>query len=238
MRMTTTAEASLIGAFTVAVALMTTVTAAREDVILAAAYGTGVHAYSSGDYQRSYDELSSAIEGGSQDPRAFYFRGLAALKLGRLDEAEADFISGANAETAGRGNWPVARSLERIQGEPRLLLEKYRVRARMAALQHRREAIVRHYSQAETINPDVQRTRRPERLPGMPTPVQESIPAPAVTEPAVTPEPPMAEEDDEAPTDKPATPPKPMADDPFGDEGSGGAAKPKPSDDPFGDAGF
>lgn len=218
MRTRGIAGAVSIGMCAVATALITTSAVAREDGILAVAYGNGVHAYYSGDYQRSYEELSTTIEGGTQDPRAFYFRGLAALKLGRLDEAEADFALGANAEAAGRGNWPVGRSLERIQGEPRLQLEKHRVRARMTALQQRREAIVRHYSQIEATRPDAERSQRPESLPGIATPVDE--PAPTTTEEAVTsPAAPMVEEDDAA-AEKPAAPaPKPAkTDDPFGDD--------------------
>ena len=223
MRTSTIAKAASIGVCAVAAALIAPSAVAREEGVLAVAYGNGVHAYYAGDYQRSYEELSTTIEGGTHDPRAFYFRGLAALKLGRLDEAEADFALGANAEAAGLGNWPVGRSLERIQGEPRLQLEKHRVRARMAALQQRREAIVRHYSHIEA-DPDAQRRRRPENLPGSPRPAEEppAAPAPAeeaVTSPAAPPAGPMAEEDDAA-EEKPAAPaPKPgKSDDPFGDD--------------------
>lgn len=142
--------------------------AAREDAVLAVSYGNGVHAYYAGDYHRSYDQLTAAIEGGTRDPRAFYFRGLAELKLGRVDEAEADFSTGADREAAEAGNWPVARSLERIQGEPRLQLEKHRVRARLVAMEQRRQAVLRRYSAVEAARPDVQRTRRPETVPAEP----------------------------------------------------------------------
>lgn len=143
--------------------------AAREDAVLAVAYGNGVHAYYAGDYHRSYDQLTAAIEGGTRDPRAFYFRGLAELKLGRVDEAEADFSTGADREAAEAGNWPVARSLERIQGEPRLQLEKHRVRARLVAMEQRRQAVLRRYSEVEAVRPDVQRIRRPETVPAEPS---------------------------------------------------------------------
>lgn len=219
MRISTLVWAAAIGMTAVCGALFTTAAMAREDAILAVAYGNGVHAYYAGDYQRSYDELSTGIDGGTQDPRAFYFRGLAALRLGRLDEADADFALGATAEAAGRGGWAVGRSLERIQGEPRLQLEKHRVRARMAALQERREAIVRHYSQLDAVRPDVQRSRRPENLPGLPTPADEAAAEPA-DEPVTVPAAPMAEDDAEEPAEKPAAPaPKPAkSDDPFGDD--------------------
>lgn len=218
MRMTNIFKAASIVVCAVTASLIVTSAQAREDSILAIAYGNGVHAYFAGDYQRSYEELSSAIEGGTKDPRVFYFRGLAALRLGRFDEANADFASGADAESAQRGGWAVGRSLERIQGESRLQLEKYRVRARMAEAQRRRESIVRHYTRIEEASPDVQRSRRPETLPGIPTPDDGAEDKPAA-EPVIVPEAPMAEDDDE-PAEQPATPaPKPdKADDPFGDD--------------------
>lgn len=216
MRTSTIVRAASIQVCVVAVAMVTTSAVAREDAVLAVAYGNGVHSYYAGDFQRSYEELSTAIDGGTQDPRAFYFRGLSALRLGRLDEADADFASGADAEAAGRGSWPVGRSLERIQGAPRLQLEKYRVRARMAALQQRRGAIVRHYPQLEGDRPDVQRSRRPEVLPGLPAAASEPEPTPA-EEAVVIPSAPLAEDEED---EKPAAPsPKPAkSDDPFGDD--------------------
>ena len=102
-----------------------------ENLALARTYGAGVHAYFSGDFDRCYDELTAAIEAGSEDPRALYFRGLAALRLGRLDEAEADFSSGAMLESRVIGGWPVSRSLERVQGHDRIQLERHRTRARV-----------------------------------------------------------------------------------------------------------
>lgn len=131
-----------------------------ESLPLAAAYGQGVHAYFAGDYQRSYDDLSQAIAAGTPDPRAYYFRGLAALRLGRLDEAEADFSSGADREMAQSGDWRVGRSLERVQGGDRLRLERHRTRAKIVALQNDREAVRRRYSEIEDAQDDVLRRRR------------------------------------------------------------------------------
>ncbi len=131
-----------------------------ESLALASAYGQGVHAYFAGDFQRSYDDLSQAIAAGTQDPRAYYFRGLAALRLGRLDEAEADFSSGADREMTQSGDWRVGRSLERVQGGDRLRLERHRARARIVALQNDREAVRRRYSEIEDAQDDVLRRRR------------------------------------------------------------------------------
>lgn len=132
-----------------------------ENLPLARTYGSGVHAYFVGDYDRSYDDLTAAIEAGSQDPRTRYFRGLAALRLGRLDGAEADFSEGADLEARALGGWPVSRSLERVQGPDRLRLERHRSRARVAALQRDLDAERTRYSDTLGAQDEVRRRRRP-----------------------------------------------------------------------------
>lgn len=155
-----------------------------EEQAIASTYGSGVHAYFAGDFDRSYEILSQAIEAGTADPRAWYFRGLAALKLGRTDEAEADFASGSKKESENTGAWGVARSLERVQGCDRAKLERYRVRARVASLQEDRRRTRLRYLGVESAESDVLRDRVPETvrppLPGQPF----QTPAP-VDEPAV-----------------------------------------------------
>ena len=157
-----------------------------EVTALARAYGAGVHAYFSGDAQRAYDDLTQAIEAGTRDPRAWYFRGLAALKLGRLDEAEADFSTAATRETDAAGDWAVSRSLERVQGHDRLALERHRVRARVAGYEQRRQAVERRYSQIESLQTEMLRERRPEGT--TPDPSEkfggEDIPAAPITPPS------------------------------------------------------
>lgn len=194
--------------------------AASDDPAIAAAFGSGVHAYYAGAYQRSYDELTAAIEGGSSDPRAFYFRGLAALKLGRLDEAEADFASGATREAKPEGSWNVPRSLERIQGEDRLRLERHRARARVVQLQRIREANVRRYTEIDSQQESVLRRRRPEAAPANEffsddEPEAAAAPSEDLPEPAEQVEP-AAEADAEEPAeaDESAT----DTESPFGDE--------------------
>jgi len=186
-----------------------------ESLPLAAAYGSGVHSYFAGDYQRAYDELSQAIEGGTADPRAWYYRGLTALKLGRTDEAEADFSAAASREAEGTGNWPVAKSLERVQGCDRLKLERHRTRARVAQIQEDRRRGQLRYLDVERAAPEVLRTRRPlversidganpfaERTEDVPPPAGSDAPQPGWK--------PQAE-----PIPEPAAEPAPAADDPF-----------------------
>jgi tetratricopeptide (TPR) repeat protein len=181
---------------------------------LATGYGNGVHAYNDGDYQCSYDELSRVIEAGSNDPRVFYFRGLAAHKLGRTDEADADFQQGANLEADGVGGRAVSRALERIQGCDRLKLEQYRSQARVSAVQRDREAIRQRYSDIYEAEPDVLRRRRPEPV--------EQVPAPAAkkAEQAAEAEEP-AEEAAEESAEEPAAEPGDTSD-PFGDAPAAG----------------
>ena len=173
-----------------------------ESLALSATYGDAVHAYFAGDYQRAYDDLSQVVEAGTIDPRVYYFRGLASRKLGRLDEAEADFTTGATHEAEGTGSWPVARSLERVQGCDRLALERHRTRARVVSLQVNRRRNALRYLEAERDQPEVLRRRRPvtER------PAEEANPF---------------READEAPVEEMPAPPPPAP----GDAGLGGAGE-------------
>jgi Flp pilus assembly protein TadD len=98
-----------------------------QETVLAELYGQGVHAYYSGDYRMAHQFLTSAIDQGSRDPRAYYFRGLTYASLGRPTEADADFRTGAQLETQKADRiYPVAESLQRVQGRMRLQLERHR----------------------------------------------------------------------------------------------------------------
>jgi hypothetical protein len=107
-----------------------------DEAVLDQLYGNGVHSYFGGDYSRAYDALSTAIRGGSHDPRAYYFRALAELRLGREPDATADFTKGATLEAGdANGRYSVSQALERIQGSTRATLEQYRENARAVAMQ-------------------------------------------------------------------------------------------------------
>lgn len=192
-----------------------------EEQAIASTYGSGVHAYFAGDYDRSYEILSQAIEAGTADPRAWYFRGLAALKLGRFDEAEADFSTGSKRESENLGAWGVAKSLERVQGCDRLKLERHRVQARVASLQDDRRRTRLRYSGVEAAAPDVLRNRVPETvrppLPGQPfQPSLAPETAPAELPAAVPVEEPAGAPTTDAPSGLPA--PGGESADPFGSE--------------------
>jgi tetratricopeptide (TPR) repeat protein len=119
-----------------ALASLSAVSLFAQEAVLTQEYGSGVHAYFTGDSQQAYESLTAAIQGGSKDPRAFYFRGLTYMTLGRPQEASIDFRKGAELESKDINRfYNVGKALERVQGAARIELEKYRVDARMIALE-------------------------------------------------------------------------------------------------------
>ena len=103
---------------------------------LAELYGMGYHAFFRHDLARAERIFTMAIARGSQDPRAYYFRGLTYDCQGRRIEAEADYRDGAMLEMSGHGE-RVGYALQRIQGANRIRLERARAEARMARVQPR-----------------------------------------------------------------------------------------------------
>ncbi len=154
-------------------ALLSASTLSAQNAALGQKYGSGVHAYFAGDYAQAYEQLTAAVNAGSRDPRVFYFRGLADLKLGRGPEAAQDFSKGAALESRDANKfYNVSKALERVQGAPRVELEKYRVDARMAVFEANERYRKARY---EAIHREEKRVMRP-----MP---------PAPLEPLITPEP-------------------------------------------------
>lgn len=187
--------------------------ARADDAALEGIYGAGVEAYYTGNYVQAFNMLNGAVQAGSHDPRVYYFRGLAQANLGRTPDAERDFQQGAALETSNTASVvDVGRSLERVQGPTRLLLERYRSAARLqAAAQRARERFLR-YGNAPAALPAQQQTVGPPAA------------QPAATQPAAPAAKPAAENPfGEAPAgaakpaaeDPFATPAKPAAEDPF-----------------------
>ena len=127
-------RAVALAAVVATTSLVTPHQAEAQNAVLAEMYGRGVHAYYSGNHMDAYNLLSMAINNGSQDPRAYYFRGIVAEAQGRAYEAESDWRRGAELEAAGGQNPTVGRSLARFQGSSRLKLEQIRQQARLDAL--------------------------------------------------------------------------------------------------------
>jgi tetratricopeptide (TPR) repeat protein len=200
-----------------------------QDQVLAEIYGRGVHAYFGGRLEEAESTLSEAINQGSKDPRCYYFRGLTLLRLGRLDEANADFMLGAKEEVKDVAlSTLVSRSLARVQGGPRLLIEKARQAAR---IEHRAAQVARDKARYEEWQSNEKRMLR--------QPVEDTPPAkPEEKEPEeAEPEKPEADEpaSDEPASDEPKEEPKndKPEDDPFGDPKPAEPAKPA-QEDPFG----
>lgn len=188
-----------------------------------AGFSAGLHAFHARQYEESFRLLSDVIDAGSKDPRAFYFRGLAARRSGRAVEADADFAEGARLESSGDGGWNIGRSLERVQGADRVHLERYRVQARALLAKQSNDATVRRYSDIDAAPSDsLLRRRRPE-MEGGPRqkPVRADKPA---ARKAVEPEEAAEAPADDAGNEAPEAPAPAEAADVFGD-----AAESKPA---------
>lgn len=117
---------------------------------ISATYGEGVHRYFAGDLAGAKESLNQSIEAGSQDPRAFYFRGLIDEAMGT--DGSADFQKGAKLEALGRRSSPVGSSLTRVQGTVRKKIEKARRDARIMRLKEIQEEKVARISAAEAAS--------------------------------------------------------------------------------------
>ncbi len=133
-----------------------------QENLLTELYGSGAHAYFAGRPQEAFQLLNTAIESGTQDPRAFYFRGLAYMQLGRPEEAQADFNQGATLEANQNGGlYNIDRSLERIQGQSRIAIETVRTRAKVEAYRRALEAARAVQSPASQPSPEPSRFVEP-----------------------------------------------------------------------------
>ena len=95
-------------------------------------YGQAVHSFFRGDSRNAEALLNEVIEAGSQDPRAYFFRGLCRSNLG-TDVSNSDFEKAAQLEIDGKRVVNVGKALERIQGQARIAIEKSRSKARLAS---------------------------------------------------------------------------------------------------------
>jgi tetratricopeptide (TPR) repeat protein len=98
-------------------------------------YGNGVHAFFDRNYEEAISILLKAEEIKSEDPRSYYFLGLAYLRQKKSERADRCFKKAAQLEFSGRAirDYAVSESLRRIQGEERLRIEKIRTEERTNA---------------------------------------------------------------------------------------------------------
>lgn len=157
-----------------------------QDAVLSELYGRGVHRYFAHDYVGAYDQLTLAIDNGSTDPRAFYFRGLVLLATGRIDEAVSDWRTGAAYEAKGSYGGVIGQALSRVQGPARLDLERIRQMARLQARSERSAQDRARYEQpAETPIPLQGADTAPATPPGPENPFGDDDVAGAVGEPEI-----------------------------------------------------
>ncbi len=188
--------------------------AQAQTPVLAEMYGRGVHQYFAGDLISAHQSLTLAIGAGSEDPRAYYFRGLVNSATGREDEAKADWRMAAKLETTSPMAGLVGQSLRRVQGNTRLQLEMVRQQVKLeerGGEQLRAQARVQELSQAET------QVLRPKTPAARPAPSRAAPAADAVAGAAASPfgEPGAA---------APAMVAEDVHTDPFKDDQPGGAA--------------
>ncbi len=137
--------------------------ATAQDTVLSEMYGAGAHEYFAGRHFEAYQHLTDAINGGSKDPRVFYFRGFALMRMGRENEAREDFKAGAAIESTDISQfYPVGKALERVQGSARVALERTRSVARAEAYQKQQQQTAQRYEQRRRSEAAVLR-RQPTR---------------------------------------------------------------------------
>ena len=209
----------------------------QEDDILSRIYGEGVHAYNRGDYRQAHERLTTTLESGNRDPRAYYFRGLTYLKLARPEQASRDFATAANLEVQD-GNLadPVSRALTRIQGPDRLELESFRSEARRKLNRRRVRMDQDRFTPPGQERPSPDPVAEPvETLPGKPGSEGEAATKKADQEQLETS---SAEDDPFGDNNKETKEDKSPAD-PFGEETTEDSKEPQekkedPDEDPFG----
>ncbi len=225
-----------------------------QDPVLSELYGRGVHQYFAGHYSDAHELLDLTIKEGDLDPRAYYFRGLSYARLGRPDEAKADFARAAELEVMNtQSAFNVGRALERIQGGERLEIERIRRMARVAARGKTKRRSRARYERFKEAEPRVLRgaptgPSAPGGAPAIPPaaplegnaqPIPDPFGAGGLGSGQVTPAKPAA------PKPTPGAPSKPMPvapdEDPFGNDADpfgdkNDAPKADADTDPFGDA--
>ena len=138
-------------------------------------YGQGVHAYYNGDYESALRYLTATISKNTDDPRSYYFRGLTNTKLGNDEASLADLKKGAALEALDdRGVYQISTALQRIQGQPRLQIEKLRQQARQDIVATEKARLQARYEQQQRDEAAV--LRKPSQaVPSIPVDAETAI---------------------------------------------------------------
>ena len=93
-------------------------------------FNAAISTWRSGDLPTARQQLTTLIDGKTEDPRVYYYRGILAEQLG--ENGDADFKAAAKMEANSSASTSVNRSLEKTQGLLRRRIEKFRADARNA----------------------------------------------------------------------------------------------------------
>ena len=220
-------------------------------------FGLAVHQYFAGEYSEAISDLSLALDGGAVDPRLYYYRGLAKLQQGDEEAAKSDFMAGAKLEARfdGQRNFNVGRSLMRVQGATRMMIEEARAEAKASVASdlaetmplNRRAALAALKAQLEQSEVESDGSSAPVALPrpnlpdlsGVNDPMAPFSDAPAIdpaSESPVLEQPAQPAPAMDDPFAEPTGNASPPMDDPFGEPANGTPAA-APADDPFAEPG-
>lgn len=169
---------------------------AQQSTDLTALYGRGVHAFFANRISDAEQHFTQVIQAGSTDPRVFYFRAILRLQSGNRAEAEQDLRIGAAYEANNPGSREsISRSLQRVQGSARRLLERYRRDARLQRVSVRRQQARARYEQLKQRETEVLRRKvelplnqliqptAAQTAPATPAFAEQPTPQPAATTP-------------------------------------------------------
>ena len=186
--------------------------AQSQSQALQSLYGQGVHAFHAGQLDNAMSSFSEAIRLGTRDPRVYYFRGLAQSRQGNQTGATADFSIGAQLEMSSTGrSFSVGRSLERIQGQARMDIERARTNARIATQRNNSNSL----TPGNVVDNSLPVIPDPVSISGQVAPVQTNFPdVRGVQNPGT----PFA---DSMPSETATNPNASTLEDPFASQGSG-----------------
>ena len=184
-------------------------------------YGEGVHRFFAGDLPATQELMTRVIDSGSDDPRAYYYRGLVQEYQG--GDGTADFEQGARLEAEGRRAYPVGLALSRVQGSVRGKIEKARRDARVV---YRQQQLAMEQARLEEMR----------NTPGV-AESEFSPPAPADTGDAPFAEEGMRSAETTEDPEQPNAAEVDASSDPFTDDPGAPAevAEPAPAENPFGE---
>jgi hypothetical protein len=140
-------------------------------------YGAGAHALFAQRYSEAIAYFDKAEAQGVRDPRCFFLRGVANLRLGNAAAATADMRRGAALEWSEPfGNVNVNQALARIQGPERMKIEEARQEASAQWQQVERQRRLDRYGEVVRQERAFIQTQLAERHVGPIRPMEASEP--------------------------------------------------------------